>query len=65
MIQVLILEDEEPAAKRLKKLLLEATEETEVLAVLESIKAAKEWFANNKYMITMKSIEKLITEQPN
>ena len=24
-----------------------------------------EWFANNKYMITMKSIEKLITEQPN
>lgn len=48
MIQVLILEDEEPAAKRLKKLLLEATEETEVLAVLESIKAAKEWFANNK-----------------
>lgn len=47
MIRVLILEDEEPAAKRLKKLLQETTEETEVLAVLESIKAAKEWFEQN------------------
>lgn len=48
MIRVLILEDEEPAAKRLRKLLTETTEEVDVLAVLDSISAAKEWLANNK-----------------
>ena len=48
MIHVLILEDEEPASKRLRKLLTETTEEVEVLAVLDSISAAKEWLANNK-----------------
>lgn len=49
MIHVLILEDEEPAAKRLRKLLTETTEEVEVLAVLDSISAAKDWLANNKH----------------
>lgn len=48
MIHVLILEDEEPAAKRLRKLLAETTEEVEILAVLDSISAAKEWLAANK-----------------
>ncbi len=48
MIYVLILEDEEPAAKRLQKLLTETTEEVEVLAVLDSISAAREWLTNNK-----------------
>ena len=45
MIHVLILEDEEPAAKRLQKLLHETTEEVEVLAVLDSISSAIEWLA--------------------
>ena len=49
MIHVLILEDEEPASKRLRKLLTETTEEVEVLAVLDSISAAKEWLATNKH----------------
>lgn len=48
MIYVLILEDEEPAVKRLKKLLSETVEETEVVAVLDSISAAKEWLQENK-----------------
>lgn len=48
MIYVLILEDEEPAVKRLKKLLSETVEETEVVAVLDSISAAKQWLQENK-----------------
>ncbi|MFT3845746.1 MAG: LytTR family DNA-binding domain-containing protein [Lacibacter sp.] len=48
MIHVLILEDEEPAAKRLKKLLAETIEETEVLDVLDSISAARKWLSENK-----------------
>jgi len=49
MIHVLILEDEEPAAKRLQKLLHETTEEVEVLAVLDSISSAKEWLATHPH----------------
>lgn len=49
MIHVLILEDEDPAAKRLQKLLHETTEEVEVLAVLDSIRKAKEWLTTNKH----------------
>ncbi len=49
MIHVLILEDEDPAARRLQKLLHETTEEVEVLAVLDSISKAKEWLATNKH----------------
>lgn len=48
MIYVLILEDEEPAVKRLKKLLSETVEETEVVAVLDSISSAKQWLQENK-----------------
>jgi two-component system, LytTR family, response regulator LytT len=43
MIKVLMLEDEDPAAKRLQKLIKEMNEEIEVLAVIDSISAAKEW----------------------
>ncbi len=49
MIYVLILEDEEPAAKRLQKLLHETTEEVEVLAVLDSISSTKEWLATHPH----------------
>jgi len=47
MIQVLLIEDEEPAAKRLQKLLNETTEEVNVLAVVDSIRSAKEWLQNH------------------
>lgn len=49
MIHLLILEDEEPAAKRLQKLLHETTQEVEVLAVLDSISAAKSWLATHPH----------------
>lgn len=47
MIRILMLEDEEPAAKRLQKLLKETGEEMEVLAVLDSIAAARKWLQQN------------------
>lgn len=47
MIRILMLEDEEPAAKRLQKLIKETGEETEVLAVLDSIAAARKWLQQN------------------
>jgi DNA-binding LytR/AlgR family response regulator len=48
MIKVLMLEDEEPAAKRLQKLIKEMNEQVEVLAVIDSISAAKEWLQKNQ-----------------
>ncbi len=48
MIQLLMLEDEDPAAKRLQKFLKEMDEPVEVAAVLESISKAKEWLQQNK-----------------
>jgi DNA-binding LytR/AlgR family response regulator len=48
MIKVLMLEDEEPAAKRLQKLIKEMNEPVEVLAVIDSISAAKEWLQKNQ-----------------
>lgn len=47
MIQVLLIEDEEPAAKRLQKLLNETTEEVNVLGIVDSIHSAKEWLQNH------------------
>lgn len=47
MIKILLLEDEEPAAKRLQKLLNECEEETEVIAVLDSITSARQWLEKN------------------
>jgi len=43
MINTLIIEDEEPAAMRLKKLLAEVDPEVEVLAVLDSVESAVKW----------------------
>ena len=47
MIQVLIIEDEEAAAKRLQKLVSEMLPEVAFPATLGSVKNAEEWFANN------------------
>jgi two-component system LytT family response regulator len=44
---ILILEDEYPAAERLRCLLLEAAPETMVLAVLQSVVAARQWLGVN------------------
>jgi two-component system LytT family response regulator len=48
MIRVLLLEDEEPAARRLQKLLTELKEPMQIVAVLESISKAKEWLRQNQ-----------------
>ena len=42
-MNVLIIEDEEPAALRLKKLLLEIEPESKVLDVLVSVRSAVQW----------------------
>jgi DNA-binding LytR/AlgR family response regulator len=47
MIKILMLEDEEPAAKRLQKLIKESEPEGEVLAVIDSIAQAKIWLQQN------------------
>lgn len=48
MIRILIIEDEETAAKRLHKMIKEALPESEVVASLSSITAAVEWFRANE-----------------
>ena len=47
MIKVLILEDEDAAAKRLQKLIAEILPEAEFLATIESVKQGVEWFEYN------------------
>ncbi|MBS4065193.1 MAG: response regulator transcription factor [Chitinophagaceae bacterium] len=47
MIKILMLEDEEPAAKRLQKLIKETEPDAEILAVLDSISKAKNWLQQN------------------
>jgi two-component system LytT family response regulator len=42
---ILILEDEYPAAERLRRLLLKAEPSAEVLAILQSVVAARQWLA--------------------
>jgi DNA-binding LytR/AlgR family response regulator len=49
MITVLILEDEEPASRRLQKMLKATGEPIEVLAILDSIASAKEWLQTNPH----------------
>jgi two-component system LytT family response regulator len=46
-MQVLILEDEYPAAERLQRLLRQAAPEARVLAVLDTVAGALTWLANN------------------
>ena len=47
MIRTLIIEDEQPAANRLEKLLKKLNNEIEVLAVLDTVESALHWFQNN------------------
>jgi DNA-binding LytR/AlgR family response regulator len=47
MIKIVMLEDEEPASKRLQKLIKEIEPEAEIIAVLESISKAKAWLQQN------------------
>ena len=47
MIKVLILEDEDAAAKRLQKLVAEILPEAEFVATIESVKQGVEWFEYN------------------
>jgi two-component system LytT family response regulator len=44
---ILILEDEYPAAERLRRLLLKVEPRAEVLAVLQSVVAARQWLATH------------------
>lgn len=54
-MKVVIIEDEAPAARRLQKLLEEQVQTIEVLAKLDSVAAAVEWFkaGNNPDLILM------------
>lgn len=47
IIKIVMLEDEEPAARRLQKLIRETEADAEVVAVLDSIGATKEWLQQN------------------
>jgi len=47
MIKILVLEDEDAAAKRLQKLIAEILPEAEFLATIESVKQGVEWFEHN------------------
>jgi len=47
MIRIVMLEDEEPAAKRLQKLIRETESDAEIVAVLDSIAKAKTWLQQN------------------
>ncbi|MBC8153543.1 MAG: DNA-binding response regulator, partial [Bacteroidetes bacterium] len=47
-MKVLIIEDEYPAAERLEKLIRKLDARVEIVGVLESVGAAKRWFAENR-----------------
>jgi len=49
MIKVLILEDEDAASQRLKKMIAEILPEAEFLAIIPSVKQGLEWLAANKH----------------
>ena len=46
-MKVVIIEDEDLAAESLESLLLKSKYEITIVARLENIKQAKEWFTNN------------------
>lgn len=48
MVRILIIEDEESAAKRLEKMVAEALPEAEVIGSISSITAAVNWFKKNQ-----------------
>jgi len=47
-MNIVIVEDEQPAFKRLSKLLQEAIPDAKIVAQLDSIQMSKEWFGTNK-----------------
>lgn len=47
MIRVIIIEDEEPASKRLTKLINQLAPDFEILACLDSVKSSAEWLLTN------------------
>ena len=47
MTKVLIIEDEQPAAKRIKKLVKDLDPNIEIIEVIDSVEDAVEWFKNN------------------
>mgnify|MGYP006277681823 CR=1 FL=1 len=47
-MKVIIIEDEDVAAKRLERLLLETAPEIEVLTTLGSVKKATQWLRTNR-----------------
>lgn len=47
MIGTLIIEDEEPAALRLKKLLISLDPDIEILGIIDTVKSAGRWFENH------------------
>lgn len=49
MTEILIIEDEGPAASRLKKMLEEMDPQVKVLAILESVSSAVRWFRVNAH----------------
>ena len=49
MKKIIIIEDEQPAAKRLKKLVTALSSEIEILEVIDSVEDAVEWFNSNPH----------------
>ncbi len=47
-MRVVIIEDEEPAARRLSKILKEVLPSSEVVTILESVKGSLKWFHENR-----------------
>ena len=48
MTKVLIIEDEQPAAKRIKKLVSALSPDIEIIEVIDSVEDAVAWFQNNE-----------------
>lgn len=47
ILKIIIIEDEIPAANRLKRLILECVPEAKILEILDTVEDAIEWFINN------------------
>lgn len=55
-MKVLIIEDEQLAADKLKRQLLQVAEEIQVIEVVESVKGAVEWLSNNTVDLILSDI---------
>ena len=47
ILKIIIIEDEIPAANRLKKLILDCVPDAQILEILDTVEEAIEWFKNN------------------